>query len=841
MDGTWPELVAMLRACPEVACTAADCVSLQPGPAKCKHRDVGMWSPSVFDMVPDQPKPGEDPDDCGWKSLGHVVAMDLLTFDVDHVTKAQLAAVAKAVEEAKLACIIYSTHSNDPAHNDFSVRIVIPLSRPIPVSRGDRHHDDRIRAFRRQWEEKLAIPADKSTKDETRMYFMPSRPKGTPYLFAVTEGSHLEVGDLEAIATRGAVDSGAAGSGHVGSVPAPAPVLDIDMDALREQIKRIGGPNKPAIQRMLKGEALVPDDSGKRDITLNAVMSACAMALPYGTPADGILEVVRRSLGHWSAREDNDRRSWLGQAEHQLVRAMNRRAQEEEEKAAARAEEERVRAEMGLPPPAKRKTRPGETAPDIKPELVAAAVEAKDNGKYSKEELAGFCKAVGVDTVEAFRTRWVIRNNGANWLWVDGRYQRPIKDVDLQYALLRDLAKAPIQLFDEDKKTGETFPRKAADILTYYSSVANGGVQGSLSERESWYEPVGRVFHEAICPMRPLEARFDAEVDHWLRLFGNDKVLDWVAAVSMLERQCAAMYLKGEGGIGKTLLASGLARLWHEGGATAFTDAVGSNFNDALTRCPLVFADEAIPRSPTVIDDLRRLIGQNEFPLNRKYMPTVNVTGAIRLLIAGNNEHILNTPARLESSDVEAMAQRIVYVDMTDNFAPRDFLNSLKKTHGPDHITRWLSESLIARHSLWLRENRALDLTARFIVSGAAGFADRLATTSGNVPVVFEFLARYLSDDSPNKQPSKLIKFGQGRLLVSTELLAAKLQFERYVPARRVLTAEQAAQALKQVRSGVEEGEDGKLFHVVKAGLFIDWCNDKQVGNLPAIRRAIGL
>lgn len=841
LDGTWEELVAMLRACPEVACTAADCVSLQPGPAKCKHRDVGMWSPSVFDMQPDPPKPGEDPDDCGWKSLGHVVAMDVLTYDVDHVTKAQLAAVAQAIEAAGLACIIYSTHSNDPEHNDFSVRIVIPLSRPIPVSRGNRHHDDRVRAFRKLWEEKLAIPADRSTKDETRMYFMPSRPKGTKYLFAVTQGTVLEVGDLEAVATRGAPDSGEAGSGHVGSVPAPAPVLDIDLGQLREQIKRIGGPNKPAIQRMLKGEPLVADDSGKRDITLNGVMSACAMALPYGTPADGILEVVRHSLGHWTARDDRDGRSWLGQAEHQLLRALNRRAEEEEQKAAERARNEQLRLELGLPPPAERKTRPGEKTPELKPELMAAAGEAKSDGKYSKEELAAFCKKAGVDTVEAFRTRWVIRNNGANWLWVDGRYQRPIKDVDLQFALIRDLSKSPIVLFEEDKKTGETFPRKAADILTYYSSVANGGVQGSLSERESWYDPVAKVFHEAICPLRPLTPLFDAEIDHWLRLFGNELVLDWVAACSMLERQCAAMYLKGEGGIGKTLLASGLARLWHEGGATVFTDAVGANFNGALTNCPLIFADESIPKTPTIIDDLRRLIGQNEFSLNRKFMPTVNVTGAVRLLIAGNNEHILNTPARLESSDVDAMAQRILFVDMTDNFKPKAFLDSLKAQHGDGHISRWLSDSLIARHSLWLRENRKLDLTARFIVTGAKGFADRLATTSGNVPVVFEFLARYLSDDAPTKQPSKLIKVGQGRLLVSTELLAAKLQFERYVPARRVLTAEQVAQALKQVRSGVEEGEDGKLFHIIKAGLFLDWCVDKQVGNIPAIKKAIGV
>lgn len=841
MTGTWEELVAMLKRVVVTPCSVDPsspdyCWSLDAskGNEKCHHRGmdgrVGMWGPAVFDGVPDAPKDGKTAEQMGWKSLPHVVAMDLLTYDVDHVTRAQLAEIDKAVQSAGLACIMYSTHSNDPAHNDYSVRFVFQLSAPILVDRsGNSRFDDKLRAFRQVIADRLRIPPDQATKDESRLYFMPTIPTGAKYLFGTTEGGAIDAGELtriEASTTRGVDDSRKAGAGDVRDVPAPAPVL-ANLDELRElAIKSANSDIKTYMRRAMKGEVIVPDDSHMRDNTLCKLTASMAFGLPWGTPLDAMVELLRPSCSAWERRMDPDGRSWLAQAEYQLERALARREPEEAVKAAKKAEADELWSDYGG----------GPTGAVASTGTATETSKPTKLQKYTEDELAGFYAKAGVKDATEFRERWVIRYMGANWIWVNGRYQRPIKDLDLQWTLRRDLSRSPIVLWDEDKDGNKT-PKKWQDILHYYSTVARG-VQGSLSARESRYDAAEEVFHEAICPIRDLTPEFDPDIDQWLKLFNSEPLMDWVAAVSQLQHQCAAIYLKGEKGVGKTLFANGLARIWRTGGPTKFESVMGVSFNSSMADCPLIFADETLPKTDTIIDELRALIGSDTHDLNRKFMPTVSVRGSIRLIIAGNNEHLLNTPARLEASDVDAMAARVLYVDMTGNHRPAEFINDLKSKHTKAYVDAWVHGDKLAKHALYLAQTRPLNTDERFLVTGAKDFADRLNTQSGNVPAVFEFLARYLSDTSAAKQPTKLLKVGQGRLLVCTEMLADKFQFERFVPSRRVLSALATTQALKQVRTGVVE-IDNKEYHDVKVDLFLWWVRGQQVGDLPTIKARI--
>src|SRR5690606_32527461 len=127
-----------------------------------------------------------------------------------------------------------------------------------------------------------------------------------------------------------------------------------------------------------------------------------------------------------------------------------------------------------------------------------------------------------------------------------------------------------------------------------------------------------------------------------------EKLIDWVASVMRLDRQSCAIYIDGAPGVGKNLLATGLARLWHTGGASEL-GRVLEGFNDVLTQCPLVFADEALPQRRGITAELRRLIGSTARNLNRKFLPVCNLDGAIRLIIAGNNDRLLDTGEDLSS------------------------------------------------------------------------------------------------------------------------------------------------------------------------------------------------
>ncbi len=833
-EGTWAELIELLRQCPEVACTRDPaspdyCKSLAAdSEAKCNHRGpdgkVGMWGPAIFD--------GQG------KSLPHVVAMDLIVYDVDHVTREQLKAMDAAVQREGLACILYSTHSSDPEHNDYSVRLVFELAEPIQVQRTNGRFDSALRAFRAHWAALLSIPPDPATKDESRLYFRPTVPKGTRYLFGVTEGRRISIDALQAQpAPRAAgpmdfmadvpVDIGSEASptrgddgsrlSEVGgeSPPASGPVLSLE--ELRKLALR--SPDEE-VKRAMRGEMIVPPGQHRREIALNLVASR----LPFlwqdkdNLTARGSVsqacELVRHSLNLWAARQKPGG-SWLDKFSDCCRRAFQRLEEEQAPARAAKAQSDEMKASY-----------PGFAA------SKGAGISAE---KYTPEELAGFYAKAGVDE-KNFQERWVIRRMGANWVFVDGRYQAPVKDVDLQWSLKRDLWRSPIPM-EVEGKGGQMVPLRWQEILDNYSAVARLN-EGSLSARESWYDARTQTFYEALCPIRDLAPTCDPEVQEWLTLFGDPRVLDWVAAVSQLQHQCAAIYLRGPKGIGKTLFATGLSRLWRTGGPTLFGDSVGTDFNSSMADCPLIFADESLPKRPGIIDELRALIGQGTHSLNRKFMPTTSVKGAVRLIIAGNNEYLLNTSARLESDDVDAMAARVLFVDLEHNTKPRDFIDKLKQTKGKPYVDAWIDEDKMAKHALWLAETRPLDLNERFIVSGGKDFADRLNTQSGNVPAVFEFLARYLSAPAREAQPTKLLKVGQGRLLVSTDLLSDKNQFERFVPSHRVMSALAASQALKQVREKVET-VDGKDFHVIKVQTFLEWVRSVQVGDFETIKARI--
>lgn len=768
---------------------------------KCEARKIDMWSPSIFDGIPG-PKGG-------WKSLKNVVAMGCLTFDIDHQPRAAFAQTLDNVRAAGLASIVHTTHSHDPAHNDYCARLILQLTTELDLSK---FTAEKVRAFYAEVAAKYGIPFDTQTKDETRIYFMPSVPRGGPkYLFAKTEGTSIDY--FEPTTIRGAVGSSVPGwdEASESALPTPGAVSgNTNIGELFSKIlrsKSIEPEIKEAFKRSRDGKPFALE--GARDTTLYKAASKAVFCC-YDADLYTLLELFRGGCNAMAPRADPDGKTWLGKVEFDLERAMERR---EAERADNKAKSE-LMMEAGF-----------RSAVASVPEgsIVSTVV-----GLYTPDDLATFYASQGCKDELDFRERWVIRNNGANWIFKNGRYQKAVADRDMQFTVKRDLIRAGIPMF-RDGANGEAKTLSWEQILEGHSSLART-VIGDLNAKESMYNPISETFIEAVCPMRELPAEYDADIEEWLKRFHSEQLMEWLAAFPRLDTPTALLYLCGPEGIGKTLLPKCLARFWTEGGPTRFKDVFGKDFNSALAECPLIFADEGIPKVPGIMDEIREMVGNDQHSLNRKFMPTVRVKGHIRMVASGNNENILNTNAELGERDVKAVAKRILYLDCGDNTAPGDWLKHLIATKGRPYIGAWVERDRVAKHVLWMSQTRPITAFDRTVGGGSEQFAENLSTTSGNVPAVLAFLAQYLSEPVATRQPTKLARIGGGSFLVSTELLSDKALFERYVPSRRVLPPDKISTALMQIRTGTKE-IDGRMFHDLRVSTVLGWMKRNQVGD----------
>ncbi len=806
---SWDDLKGALNTCLEVDCPKTTrlkggveipvsvCSSLHrlPDgsrvPNKCPGRKVEAWSPAIFD---------------GGRKISHVVGMDCLVFDVDHATLAELGAIDAAITREGLAAILHSTHSHDPARDDFCVRIVFKCARPLSP------HE--IAPTRDALQALIGFRADEQTKDIGRIYYVPTRPKGGPdFFFASVEGRAI---DPVFSFQEAPIASPAAPSGNP-SHEAGAPVLDlpVEMDPLRARLKKSKSPEIAALmRRVLKGERLA--EHGGRDVALLNACGHIAWVLNE-QPIEVMLEIMRPSV---MAMEPNDKGDWIAEARAKLEKAWERWDTERKRKLASNAVGDRLYQRVSAV-----------SAPDEE--------DPGNSGPFDETRILEWATENGcADDPERFHKQWIIRFHGANWVFVNGRYMSAVPDEDIRQSLLRDLARAPVEIRYVDAH-GKSETRPIAKILDDYCTVPRR-VQASLSLQKSFYDPREETFHEAVCPVRQsLKPESHPEILHWLQLFGGDPLLDWVACVTLLGLPAAALYMVGPKGAGKNLLADGLARLWHRGGATGFETVVGTNFNDALTRCPLIFADEGIPKTERILEDLRRLIGARERPLNRKFMSTVNLDGYPRLLITANNDRVLqDTGATLDAEDIAAVAQRIRIIHADEK--PVDYVANIRNTKGHDYVESWVIDDKIARCALWLAENRKVNRQTRFLVSSDdPTLSEKIATGTKHVSALLEFLARYMSDSTKIQSPR--IKFGDGRLLVNTELMADKNMWERYVPSRKIMSAKDVSTNLRSISEAKAVTVDGLEFHNLKPHILINWAREEQVGSAALIEARIGV
>jgi hypothetical protein len=449
---------------------------------------------------------------------------------------------------------------------------------------------------------------------------------------------------------------------------------------------------------------------------------------------------------------------------------------------------------------------------------------------YTDQELEAFADREGC-TVSELLTRMLIRQQNMVYLFGNGAYYGPfIATQDAPLALDQMLAPAShIQLY-RTKPSGEIVPRSLDWLTRKYGTISRHTIIDMTAQR-NYYDAATAEMIEAPFPLRDdLAPEHNEQVAKWLSLLTPNKtelVKGWLADLPNLQHPCAALFLFGEGGSGKSLLASGIARIWNKRGPTPLAAAMES-FNDALLSNPLLFADEHMPtnyRGEVRSEELRQMIQAHEFPLKRKFLPVSTLRGCPRIYMAANREDMLTQAGDLAAADIGAIAERFILARVSDD-ATR-FLQSVKHSD-------WVNGDVIAKHILWLHSNHNWTPKGRFRHRDDSGFLQEILTVrTGTRFAVCMFLVRYLQ----NPRLLDLQLQGDGILIRDRHLLVRagtiSEHWTTYVPFQRIPDVSKIAQALRGLshsrRPRIKIGPKVKTFQQVSTRILIAWVEDNDI------------
>lgn len=657
-----------------------------------------------------------------------VIAVHAIGLDIEDRTEAQIEAALAALAPYEYALYTTHKHAAEAAHPDpelrSRLRVILPLAEPLAPA-----------DFARAWEELDAATnaiADRKTRNIGRLFFLPSTYDLGVAVAHRNRGEWLTPGALRGSAFTALVAGASTveGAKRVRSALRTMPVAETTDD---------GTDLKTIARRALAGEPLAP--AGERHNAALALTIWLAQRLREPPATDDVLAVFRPSLAAAKAEDPSSpgeadlAAAWSGAVE----KARAWREENEKEKHAEA--------------------------------LKAQVAQAGASSSYSDEELASIAKAQGC-TVDALAKRWVLHAADQTFYLLDGDggYKGPFGASNGRTAAVSILARAPVRL---NSITQNGVRRRTLQEIAEDHGAASARIVVDLTKRISVYDAERKVLLEAARPLRTeLTPHFEPKIDEWLRAFAGpnyDKLQDWLACVPDLTKLLCALYASGVPSSGKTLLAMGLAQLWAETPAK-FDEVIGASFNDEILRCPFILADEDLGKQRFATRDLtgqiRSLISTLDRTVTRKYMPPCALRGAVRLVIAANNDFLLSSKESLSGQDLEAIAQRFLYIRAGQEAS--DFLATIP----PEERERWKREGL-ARHALYLAATREVAPGRRFWVEGDITEMHRLVTiTSDWTSRVCEWLVRMLMQPSLySNRGDGLIRLGNGELMVNEQAL----------------------------------------------------------------------
>lgn len=254
------------------------------------------------------------------------------------------------------------------------------------------------------------------------------------------------------------------------------------------------------------------------------------------------------------------------------------------------------------------------------------------------------------------------------------------------------------------------------------------------------YDVRRRMMIEGAGGILPIEPEYNAEIEKWLQLLGGDNIkylLDWLTTLFRYEDPTCALYIMGGNSSGKGMLAEALGEFWER----PLTDyaTLSANFSQDILNCPIVWADEKIPRN-NASAAFRKILGSSRFQVTRKGLGNAILKGCPRIIVTANNNDALSLREALTPKDLKAIARRIGYLEVSNEC--RDYLTALG---GRQYTKKWVAGGGIVRHILWLMETRTVEFGDRYLVEGwESEFATNLVTMSGSAGNITVAIANML-------------------------------------------------------------------------------------------------
>lgn len=463
--------------------------------------------------------------------------------------------------------------------------------------------------------------------------------------------------------------------------------------------------------------------------------------------------------------------------------------------------------------------------------------EVQESAIYTDEQNKAFAKSLDC-TLEEFSTRLIIHKGSAYYVFVNGKYDGPYVKEDMANSLIKLLAPYSFVQLETITKDGTPRKKTPVELVQTHGSLANK-VVSSLFLQKSYFDPKTNSFYEACCPLEPtLKSTYNDEVHTWLKLLGGkdaDKLLDWLATLTRLDNPTCALYLSGPRSTGKSMLTQGIASLWGSSVPTEFSK-ISESFNSDLARCPIVVADEYIPDGITKkrsTAELRQLIASTSRILSRKYLPNVNMVGAIRLIICANNDRLLAMGDEdLGQEDLHAVAERFLHIRVEKEAALY-----LAKLGGREYTKDWVDGRVIANHLKWLSENRPVRLGNRFLVEGHTTQMHKSLATQGTVAnLVLEWIGKYLTNPIDANKVVKNILVGSNYICVNT--VTVKEHWENFLKDNRIPTVTRIGRCLSNIsKSSVII--KGCRYHIVDGDVIFGWLKESQAGNIEEVAKRV--
>lgn len=562
---------------------------------------------------------------CPAEFIGHTRGNDYVkhvtvgVIDVDEATREDIAAIHQRLRVLQLDYAWHTSYSHTVETPKY--RFVVRLSRV--VSGGD---------WPRVWAglSQIVPKLDVKCKDPTRLYYVPGHRSGTPHDSGRYDGGQAL--DVDAIIAHVATTVPGAALTVVGDAPtakAWTKLGKFHADGLSAN-RALGG---RAMLALLEGEEFAPQ--GQRDNALFQMAAILAEKYPHTAPSE-VIALVREELLKQTAGEKWAEGDGAAELEAKLARLQ------------------------------------GQHADDLEGGRTARLGQLGREGPYTAEEIERYCARLGVATPEELRMQLVVQHAGSLYVFYEGSYvyagSRDHAEPLVRHRLLPAITLPGVTLTEITPKGPVDVPwaKISKDYTSHVEQVKHSLV--AQAPRVNM-RTTPSVFTIPSAPRDPARTpKHSALVERFLRrMAGTDDVYerlaDWLATAPKLERATAALYLRGAKRTGKTTLAQGLAQIWGRR-PTEIAEAVGS-FNDHIKHSPVILADESIPweirRDSGVI---RRLITANVHSLREKYQANSTLEGSIRVVIAANNLNMLYNPGEvLEQDDIQAMCDRILYVE----------------------------------------------------------------------------------------------------------------------------------------------------------------------------------